>query len=71
VRRKRWVEQMSRTEEKEISCIASVGNPERKLPFGKPGLTQGNDFKICLKQIGRVAVGLRCVTQIGKCGEFL
>jgi hypothetical protein len=30
---------MSPTEEKKISCIASVGNPERKLPFGKLGLT--------------------------------
>jgi hypothetical protein len=27
------------TKEKKNSCIASVGNPERKLPFGKPGLT--------------------------------
>jgi hypothetical protein len=39
VRRKRWVGQMSRTEEKKTSYIALVGNPEMKLPFGKPGLT--------------------------------
>jgi len=30
---------MSRTEEKINSFIASVGNPERKLPFEKLGLT--------------------------------
>ena len=35
---------MSLTGEKKNSCIVSVGNPERKLPFGKPGLTGGNDF---------------------------
>jgi len=39
VRRKRWVGQISRKEEQNSSSIASVGNPERKLPFGKPGLT--------------------------------
>jgi hypothetical protein len=64
---------MSRTEEKKTSCIALVGNPEMKLPFRKPGLTQGNDFKICLKQMGGggVDVSLSFVTQMGKCGELL
>jgi hypothetical protein len=60
---------MSHTEQN--SCITFVGNPERKGPFGKPGLTLENNFKICLKQMGRKDVSLRCVSQIGRGGGLL